>query len=210
MLWSRFTRFFLLLLALWLTGCASTRLIDSDVRSTSSFRSAPVVGYRFERLPSQQSPDLLAQQSSVEAMAEQAMAKVGLRRDDAQAGYSVMVGHRIERRWRYGAAPWLGSGFMGVGFGGGRGRGGFGGGFSFGGGYRGADFPIYLREVSLLVRDLSSGQVVYETAASNESPWADDGNVLPVLFEAAISGFPTPPAGVRRVNIDLLPPPAKK
>ena len=40
---------------LWLTGCASTRLVDSDVQSFSQLAGAPArATYAFERLPSQQ------------------------------------------------------------------------------------------------------------------------------------------------------------
>ena len=68
---------------------------------------------------------------------------------------------------------------------------------------------LYIREVSLMMRDLSTNQVVYETSASNESLCADDNNILPILFEAAVSGLPTPPIGLRRVNIKLPPAPKK-
>ncbi|MDO8442238.1 MAG: hypothetical protein Q7S97_13800, partial [Polaromonas sp.] len=78
------------LIALGLTGCGTTRLVDSDVRSYATPPSVPVgAHYRFERLPSQQAN--AAQQARLEAMAQQALAKVGLQRDDASASYSVQV-----------------------------------------------------------------------------------------------------------------------
>ena len=68
----------LLCAALWLTGCASTRLVDSDVQSFSQLAGAPArATYSFERLPSQQAQG--AQQSAVEEQARVALAKVGLR-----------------------------------------------------------------------------------------------------------------------------------
>ena len=58
----------LLCAALWLTGCASTRLVDSDVQSFSQLAGAPArATYSFERLPSQQAQG--AQQSAVEEQA---------------------------------------------------------------------------------------------------------------------------------------------
>ena len=53
--------------------------------------------------------------------------------------------------------------------------------------------PSYVREVSLVLRDTASNQVVYETRAKHESPWADSLNILPAMFDAALQGFPTPP-----------------
>jgi hypothetical protein len=55
--------------------------------------------------------------------------------------------------------------------------------------------------VSVVVRDLGNQQVVYETRASNDGPWGDSRTVLPAMFEAAMQGFPNPPAGPRRVDI---------
>ena len=31
----------------------------------------------------------------------------------------------------------------------------------------------------------------------------DDAAVLPAMFEAALSGFPNPPTGVRRIDIEI-------
>ena len=62
----------LLCAALWLTGCASTRLVDSDVQSFSQLAGAPArATYSFERLPSQQAQG--AQQSAVEEQARLAL-----------------------------------------------------------------------------------------------------------------------------------------
>jgi hypothetical protein len=36
-----------------------------------------------------------------------------------------------------------------------------------------------------------------------EGPWSDSANLLPVLLEAALRDFPNPPAGVRKVTIEL-------
>lgn len=204
------TRLALLFIAIWLTGCATTRLIDSDVRSVSTFKSAPVAGYKFERTLLQLAPDQIQNQQALEAMAEAALAKVGVKRDEAHPGYSVLVTAKVRREWRVGNADPLGLGNIqigvGIGVGAMRSRGGWGGNIGIGGmGFPRRDVLFYNREVSLTMRDLSTHQVVYETSALNEGLWADDNNILPILFEAAVSGFPTPPNGPRRVNIELPP-----
>jgi hypothetical protein len=53
------------------------------------------------------------------------------------------------------------------------------------------------------MRDLKSGQVVYETRASHSGPWSDSVPIFATLFQAALANFPHPPAGLRRVNIEL-------
>lgn len=189
----------------WLTGCASMRLIDSDVVSVAavpSGMSLQSAKYRFERLPSQaNNPEA----GLAEQQAQSAMTAVGLLRDDASASLSVMVGFSGKT---YQADPWgrplgpgaspfgritIGTGF-GVGFG------------SHAGVGMGMRFPPpthYQREVSVLMRDLKSGQVVYETRASHAGPWRDSVPIFATLFQAALANFPNPPAGLRRVNIEL-------
>jgi hypothetical protein len=187
-----------------LTGCASVRLIDSDVVSVNA---APAgmnlqgAKYRFERLPSQaNNPEA----GLAEQQAQAAMTAVGLVRDDAGASLSVLVGFSGTQ---YMADPWgrpvgpgvspfgritIGTGF-GVGFG------------SHAGVGMGMRFPPpthYQREVSVLMRDLKSGQVVYETRASHSGPWSDSVPIFATLFQAAMANFPNPPAGQRRVNIE--------
>jgi hypothetical protein len=53
------------------------------------------------------------------------------------------------------------------------------------------------------MRDLKSGQVVYETRASHAGPWSDSVPIFATLFQAALANFPNPPVGPRRVNIEL-------
>jgi hypothetical protein len=189
-----------------LTGCASVRLIDSDVVSVNA---APAgmnlqgAKYRFERLPSQlNNPEA----GLAEQQAQAAMTAVGLVRDDAGASLSVLVGFSGTQ---YLADPWgrpVGPGAspfgritIGTGFGVGVG--------SHAGVGMGMRFPPpthYQREVSVLMRDLKSGQVVYETRASHSGPWSDSVPIFATLFQAALANFPNPPAGLRRVNIELL------
>lgn len=184
----------------FLTGCASMRLIDSDVVSVSAVppgTSLQGAKYRFERLPSQvHNPEA----GLAEQQAQAAMTAVGLVRDDAQAQLSVMVGFSGNS---YLADPWgrpLGPAYGSISIGSG-----WGGGSHIGLGM-GMRFPPpthYRREVSLIMRDLKSGQVVYETRAIHSGPWNDSVRIFATLFQAAMANFPNPPAGQRRVNIEV-------
>lgn len=188
-----------------LTGCASMRLIDSDVVSVAAVppgMSLQGAKYRFERLPSQvNNPEA----GLAEQQAQAAMTAVGLVRDDAGANLSVIVGFSGSQ---YLADPWgrpiapgwtpYGSIVFGSGFGGG-----FGSHMGLGMGMRFPPPTHYRREVSLIMRDLKSGQIVYETRASHAGPWSDSVPIFATLFQAALANFPNPPSGPRRVNIEL-------
>ena len=65
--------------------------------------------------------------------------------------------------------------------------------------------PWFHRQVSVVLRDLATNRVVYETHAFNDGPWLDNRSVLPAMFQAAMQGFPTPPVGPRRVDIHVGP-----
>lgn len=203
------TRWFLMGLASlslsFLTGCASVRLIDSDVVSVAAVPpglSLQGAKYRFERLPSQvHNPEA----GLAEQQAQAAMTAVGLVRDDAAASLSVMVGFSGTQ---YLADPWgrpLGTGWTPYGniaIGSGFGRS-FGSHVGLGVGMRFPPPTHYRREVSVVMRDLKSGQVVYETRASHTGPWSDSVPIFATLFQAALANFPNPPVGPRRVNIEL-------
>ena len=189
-----------------LTGCGTVRLVDADVRSFATPPFVPVgASYRFERLPSQQAD--LAQQTRLEAIVQQALGKAGLQRNDAAAGYSVQVSASMKvdpySPWDRPSPGW-GSGWN-FGFGLQSGNALIMGGSPFLDmpGFGMGDSPYYWRQVSLIIRDLSTAQVVYETHAAQDGPWADSEAVLPALFEAALKDFPNPPPGVRRINIEI-------
>ena len=55
----------------------------------------------------------------------------------------------------------------------------------------------------ILIRDSRGGQTIYETTASFDGPWADSANLLPVILDAALAGYPQPPQGPRKVIIEL-------
>ena len=174
------------------------RVVDSDVTAFSAWTAAPPVPgtrYRFERLPSQQSAN--AQQDRIEALATTSLSKVGMALSPADARYSVQVLLVTEIVQRY---PEPGFGFGGPGV-------------SIGGGSRGTSiglsFPIgfgdsyYKRTVSILMRELSSQKVVFETRALHDGPSGDAFAILPAMLDSALLGFPQPPAGTRRINVEI-------
>ena len=193
------TLFTLALLAL-LGGCASMRVVDTRVLAVANVPAGVQLQgakYRFERLPSQVSNP---EAGLAEQQAQEALAAVGLVRDDAAAQISVLVSFQGSQ---YLADPWgypytgpYGSVSIGRGIP-------WGSGVGFGMGMRFPPPTHYRREVSLILRDLKSGQVVYETRASHEGPWSDSVTIFATLFKAALANFPNPPAGTQRVNIEI-------
>ena len=177
---------------LFMTGCASTFMLDNEVRSFSSLPAVPATpAYRFERLPSQQH----AQQAQIEAWADPALFRAGLKRDDAAPRYSVQVAARVQRILSPWADPWDG-------WGGGMGL------FAGPGPHWMSPFarmeqPWYRREASVILRELATQKVVYESHAVSDGPWTDNAAVIPAMFDAALQGFPAAPQGVRRVNIQV-------
>jgi hypothetical protein len=186
--------------ALLLCSCSSVRMVESQVWSMSTLPegTATLAGahYRFERLPSQADQPRFER---VQAIAEEALARVGLVRDDAGAQYSVLLGSTVQP---YVIDPWggpMGSGYGTVMIGAGSAR----YGSMFGYGMSMTPPTSYRREVSVVMRDLRTGLVVFETRASNEAPWTDTDNVLRPMFDAALQDFPKPPPGVRHINIEI-------
>ncbi|MFZ9298199.1 MAG: hypothetical protein ACO24Y_07675 [Hylemonella sp.] len=184
-----------------LGGCAGMRLVDAQVK-TGSVGPAIEAGarYRFERLPSQ--VEDAGRTEQLEAMAEQALAQVGLVLDEQQARYSVLLGARMQsflaNAWGQPIGPNVGGPYGSVMIGTGNTMGGM-----FGWGMRFPPPTHYSFEVSLLLRDLASAMVVYDTRANHTGPWSDSANILPALFRAALQDFPQPPSGVRQVNIEI-------
>lgn len=173
-----------------LSGCATNYLLDNSVQSFSSLPTLPAnPTYRFERLPSQQAFPF---QTHVEAMADPALFNAGLRRDDAAPRFSLQVSARVQRV----RSPWADP-YPWGGWGWGPSR--FGYVHPF---YRMDDLWFH-REVAIVMRELPSNRVVYESHARNDGPWGDDASVFPAMFAAALQGFPNPPAGVRRVDVQV-------
>jgi hypothetical protein len=183
------------LVAWLLAGCAGGYLLDTEVQTFSGLTALPPQPtYRFERLPSQQNPV----QAQLEADADRALHSAGWRRDDANARYAVQISGQIQPVLSPYTVPYGGWGGVGVGLGRHRGFG-----LGFGMPFGRMESPWYQRDVSVIVRDLASSRVVYETRATNAGPWTDSAAVFPAMFEAAMQGFPAPPPGPRRVDIQM-------
>ncbi|RYF25038.1 MAG: DUF4136 domain-containing protein [Comamonadaceae bacterium] len=185
-----------------LGGCVSTRVVDSDVRSYSTLAALPSPAtYRLERLPSQTVH--AASFAAIESMAQQSLARVGLQRDDANARLVLQLGaqgsYTHPPYYPYYGDPFYGRFGWGFGYGG---RGGWG----MGGNWM-LDRPptLHRREVSLVLRDASSQQIVYETSAVYEDVWTSDPAIFGILFDAALTGFPQPPNGPRTVRTTIGP-----
>lgn len=190
-----------LLTALALAGCAVQRTVDSQVQSWSTLASLPQPPtYRLDLLPSQRQSRAF---DAIVPMAHAALARAGLQQDDAAPRLIAEIGVRTgtalaDGPW-YPYGPWGGWG------------GGFGWGHHFGmhAGWMLRDMPptLYRNEVSVVLRDAATQKTVYETSASNEDVWTDAPRIFGVLFDAALAGFPTPPAGARQVRLPLVPTP---
>jgi len=200
----------LMAVALLLGGCASVMRVDSQVQSFARWTErgagaavpqAPQV-FRFERLPSQDS----AGQAELESLAAQALAGVGWTPAAANvaAPWTVQVSAATQRLPR---APWE-SPYDGFGP---YAPGGFGGQFVLANNgaliyvplFPRLESPYFLRRVSLVIRHAGSAQVVYETRAAHDGRWNASPALWRAMFDAALQGFPVPPAGERQVNIDL-------
>ena len=182
-----------------LTACAGLRTVDTDVTAFSHWKNAPPgpnTAYRFERLPSQQLPQ--EQQDAVELVARAALAKVGMELMSAAPRYTVQVvtsSQPITDGY---------SGFGGPGVFLGGGSGGSGGGVGVG-----LSFPIgrsasasVRHDLTIVMREVSTQQVVFETRATQDGTSGDKLAVLPSMMDAALRGFPEPPPGTRRINVE--------
>lgn len=188
-------------LAALLTGCSLPRMIDSDVQSFATDHP-PASGstYQFDRLLSQAGS---SSQNQLEAMAEQALRNVGLHKGDAQAPYVVQVQLAIRQipnpRWPQPHEPLLL-------FWRDRGRDSRNSPFLM----RMPEPPWVRHSVQLLMRDASTAQVVYETNAVFDGPWYDSDNLVPVILNASLAGYPQAGAGMRKVVIELPGPPSNR
>ena len=183
-----------------LTGCATSRNVDSEVRSFGgSTRIAPGATYRFERLPSQDPKG----QEPLEAVAEKVLTAKGLVRDNNKASYSVQLRLDAEVLLPDTLARWAS--------------------FPFpdrvvvapdGTVWRQVRRPLmdpmwYRRTLQLVVRDLTNGNVAYDTRAVHDSPWSDTPNLIAPMLEAALSDFPSSEPKSKTITIVLSPAEAK-
>jgi hypothetical protein len=188
-----------------LSGCATRWVVDNDVDTFSKIAAMPAEpSYRFERLPSQQVDE--AAQQQLEAMATPALERAGLRLGGTAARYTVQINARVSAELSPWADPWMFGGPWGGGWNAGVGLGwryrGYGA-YGYGTPFPQPSNPWYAREVSVVMRELPGGQIVYESHARNDGPYNISTRIFPVMFEAAMQGFPNPPTGTRRINIEL-------
>lgn len=182
-----------------LSGCAGGYLMDNQVQSFSGLPAqTAALTYTFERLPSQANQPA---QQRLEALADPALFRAGFRRDDAAPHYTVQVSARVQQTLSPWADPWDGWGWGGpYGWGGHR----FGTGFGWGGPFPHMQQAWFQREVGIVVREATGARkVVYETRATHDGPLMDNGAALTAMFDAALQGFPNPPPGPRRVDIQV-------
>ncbi|WP_372656826.1 DUF4136 domain-containing protein [Hydrogenophaga sp.] len=203
---------------LGLGGCASVYLVDNQVQSFAKWPDSgsakapqppqPPQNYRFERLPSQHEGTARQLQDALDALARTALAQRGWHLVDPDkpqnAHWTVQISANTLRLPR---APWDDPWRM---------QGGFWDGFP------GRDYvvtgqgqivwmphfmppqaPYYQREVALVVRQASSGQVVFETRAAHDGRWSGAPELWGAMIEAALRDFPLAPAGVRQINVEV-------
>lgn len=204
------------------SGCASVMRIDNQVQSYAKWGLSALpteqVSYSFERLPSQASGPAAGPQTELENMAAHALARADWQAVAPTAAalprWRVQVAASVNKLPR---APWedprdslwprttlfLGAGKTNGAPGhGARGAVGFGTGMGLGG-LMTIEQPYYQRAVSVVVRDATTAQVVYETSAAHDGRWNDTSALWQAMLDAALSHFPHPPEGVRQVNIDI-------
>ncbi|MFM6986909.1 MAG: hypothetical protein ACKOXQ_09845 [Hydrogenophaga sp.] len=189
---------------LLLGGCASVYLVDNQVQSFASWAptsgsvgpAAPQV-YRFDRLPSQREGAAGTEQDALEDITRSALEGVGwaVAADGSPAPWTVQVSAstlKLPRApWE---EPWSGYPAWGVGS------------HST---LRGSvvfmrmDIPYHERQVSLIVREVSSGRVVYETRARHDGRWNSSPGLWRAMIDAALRDFPNPPGGPRQVHVEV-------
>lgn len=186
----------LALVTVLLTGCATSRNIDSEVRSFGG--PSPMAAgatYRFERLPSMaQSPA----QDALEAVTAKVLATKGLVRSEASARFTVQVRLDVDRiepdRYPFGLGSRFsdrvvlapdGSLWQRV--------------------RRPMTDPLIYRHAAyIVVRDIAAASAVYETQAIQDGPWSDTPNLLQPIVEAALRDYPQASSTAKTITV-LLP-----
>lgn len=148
--------------------------------------------YRYERLPSQQAQP---RHNEMEAAADAVLGRAGLRRDDASGRLAVQL-TATQDPMGYGpwGGPYGGGSSVGIGISGGSGGGGVGIGLGIPIGGTGARAS---QRLDVQIRDLASGQVVFQAQASGSA-----GTSPVALLQAALRDFPNARPGTRQVPLD--------
>jgi hypothetical protein len=183
----------------FLSGCASLNSFSSQVSSHGSWPADRQPGaYVFERLPSQTAtPELTTQQTQLEDAARPALAAAGFTEaaDPSLAKVVVQLASQVQVEARppldnfwYPYGRWGWGGFWGPG------RGGIALGVNL-------EPPYVQMQVSVLMRDRSTHQVLYETRARHDRLGSVDARLYPLLFEAALKDFPLVAVSPRTVTL---------
>lgn len=202
--------------ALALAGCtAGPEIVVAHARAEATAPADATLlqapRYRFVAGPVVPGQPTAAQ---LEPLAQVALATVGAVRDDAHPNVSVEVTATVTRgeydnRNGWGLPPtyWGADYYLGLGEG-------------VGDGWIGNDghallgandlIPVWDRTVTLTLRDLATGKIIYRTSARHRGTLSDTSAVLGTLFEAALQGYPNPPQGLRRIVLPLVPQPAQR
>jgi len=210
----------LLALGALLAGCSGPLRVDNQVRSFAQWAaeatpSGPAASgtapqapqtFRFDRLPSQTEGAELSAQERLEALAAAELRAFGwqVAEGGSAAPWRVQVTANTQRLAR---APWEDPwdgyrGYFHAGIGLGAYRSGVGG-LLWVPVLPPPSSPYYLREVALVIRDVASGRVVYETRASHDGRWNSTPDLWSAMLRAALQDFPNPPSGPRRVDIEI-------
>lgn len=187
-----------------LAACSGVRTAGIDVTAFATWGAAglPVAGstYRFERLPSQQAANVQSQQ--LEDVVRDALSRKGLQPASGATlpRYSVQVSTSVQQLGIPGGYPYGPT----IGISGG--SGGFSGaGIGFGFPIGGASTAEFRTELLVLVRNLQTNSVVYETRAYSQDGYPGDSRVLAAMADIALRDFPVPPVGVRRYSVQITP-----
>lgn len=197
----------LLVALLWLSGCATAYRLSHTVDTHTAWATdaLPAAGdtFAFDRLPSQQAEPQAAFRQQLENAALAVLSHHGLQlaAEPHSARWTLQLTWRQQRTWRdLWHDPFFPGPFWGM---------------------LGRDYVVtgtgqviwlpamhhaptahYERELKVLLRDARTGQVVFESTATQESPWHDNPALVSALMEAAFDGFPQPSVGQRQVVIE--------
>lgn len=191
---------------LLLSGCAVMNRLNNEVSSFGPWPTQRVPGtYAFERLPSQQEHPKLQEQ--LENAARPAVDAAGFKpvASGEKAEYLMQLAARVSSTdpW-YTNDPFIWRGSLRYGWDWGPRR--FGrSGWGMGLGYEFASMSDskFDREVAILIRDGKTGELLYETRASNSGQTASITYLLPAMYRAAMNDFPSTAPNPRQVTEDI-------
>ena len=182
-----------------LSGCANLNSFSSQVSSHGQWPAQRAPGsFAFERLPSQTAtPELTAKQQQLEDAARPALQTAGFTEasEASKANVVVQLASQVQVEARppmdnfwYPYGVWGWGGFWGPG------RGGVALSMHM-------EPPYVQMEVSVLIRDHRSHEVLYETRARHDRLGSADVRLYPLLFEAALKDFPLVAVSPRTVTL---------